>query len=168
MQLEPKDLYEKLEFDKIRNLLQNYCLGELGKAAIYKIGPETELILIRGKLEEVKEFKLTLENDDRFPINSYSEITKDLRMLEVVDFVLPEEGLQRINVILLFIRDIFRFFTNTRQEVYPRLYNIIRKVSFDDGLIEAIEKVIDEEGNIKPDASPELLKIRKGIIQCIK
>lgn len=164
MQLEPKDLYEKLEFDKILGLLQKYCLGELGKEATDNIGPETEPILIRGKLEEVKEFKLTLENDDRFPISSYSEISKDLRMLEVVDFVLPEEGLQRINIILLFIRGIFKFFTNTRQEVYPRLYNIIRNVSFDEGLIEAIEKVIDEEGNIRPDASPALLKIRKGII----
>lgn len=164
MQLEPKDLYEKLEFDKILNLLQGYCLGELGRSAISKISPDTEIILIRGKLEEVKEFKLTLENNDRFPISAYSEISKDLRMLEVVDFVLPEEGLQRINIILIFIRAIFKFFTTTRQEVYPRLYNIIRKVSFDDGLIEAIEKVIDEEGNIRPDASPALLKIRKGII----
>jgi DNA mismatch repair protein MutS2 len=30
-------------------------------------------------------------------------------------------------------------------------------------LIQAIESVIDEEGNILPDASPELLKIRKQI-----
>ena len=164
MQLEPKDLYEKLEFDKILNLLKNFCLGELGKDAIEKIKPETGVVLIKGKLQEVKEFTLTLQNDDRFPISAYSEITKDLRMLEVVDFVLPEEGLQRINVILLFMRDIFRFFTNARQEVYPNLYNIVRSVSFDDGLIEAIEKVIDEDGNIRPDASPELLKIRKGVI----
>lgn len=164
MQLEPKDLYEKLEFDKILRLLQSYCLGELGKEAIQKIKPETEKVLIEKKLKEVKEFTLTLENNDSFPISAYSEITKDLRMLEVVDFVLPEEGLQRINIILIFIRDIFKFFTNARQDVYPQLYNIIRKVSFDDALIDAIEKVIDEEGNIRPDASPELLKIKKGII----
>jgi hypothetical protein len=31
MQLEPKDVYEKLEFDKILRLIEAECLGELGK-----------------------------------------------------------------------------------------------------------------------------------------
>ena len=93
MQLEPKDLYEKLEYDKILELLENHCLGDLGKSAIQKIKPETELALIEGKLKEVKEFKMAIDNNDHFPISAYNDLTKDLRMLEVVDYVLPEESL---------------------------------------------------------------------------
>ena len=164
MQLEPKDLYEKLEFDKVLELTKSYCLGERGKESVEKIKPDIKHFIIERKLKEVDEYKLTFENNDSFPISAYQDISKELRMLEVVDYVLPEEGLKKINIVLVFIRSIFRFFNSTRQEVYPTLYDIIRAVSFDEALIEAIEKVIDEEGNIKPDASPELLRIRKAMI----
>jgi DNA mismatch repair protein MutS2 len=163
MQLEPGDLYEKLEFDKVLGLLEKECLGELGKEAAKALNPETDPAVIEESLKEVNEFKLTIEKGDHFPIAYYSDIAKDLRMLEVADYVLPEESLKRINIVLRFVRDIFRFFNPGRQEAYPTLYEIIRHVSFDDELIQDIEKVIDEEGNIRPDASPELMKIRKAI-----
>ena len=164
MQLEPKDLYEKLEFDKVLVLLENLCLGELGKEQVRNLTIETSKILIEKKLREVKEYKLTYENNDPFPISAYFTISKDLRMLEVVDFVLPEEGLQRINIILRFVQRMFVFFNESRKPIYPTLYEIVKDVTFDEFLAKAIEQVIDEKGNIKPDASPELLKIRKGII----
>jgi DNA mismatch repair protein MutS2 len=51
MQLEPKDLYAKLEFDKVLELLEKECLGELGKEAIHSIKVETELKKIKRKLK---------------------------------------------------------------------------------------------------------------------
>ena len=164
MQLEPKDLYEKLEFDKVLELLEKECLGELGRAAVQDIKASTQLEVIQQRLLEVNEFKLTFEQTTPFPIAAYYDISKDLRMLEIEGYVLPEEGLIRINIILMFIRGIFRFFTSDRIEVYPTLYQIIQPVEFDEGLITEIGKVIDEEGKIRPDASPELLKIRRSII----
>lgn len=164
MQLEPKDLYEKLEFDKVLRLLEEKCLGVLGIQAIKKIAPKTHLPSIQKQLIEVDEFRLSIEHSEKFPISAYNEISKELKMLEVIDYVLPIEGLQRINIILLFIRDIFRHFTEERRKIYPALYNIIKNISFDESLIDAIERIIDEDGNIKSDASPELQKIRKGII----
>jgi DNA mismatch repair protein MutS2 len=164
MELEPKDLLEKLEFDKILALLEEECYGELGKQAVHRIAVETERDRILNKLQEVFEFKQTIENNHPFPFAVYHGIDEDLRMLEVVDYVLPEESFKRISLILLAVRNIFSFFTPIRQESYPSLYQIMRPVHFDEALIEAIESVIDDEGNIRADASPELLKIRKMII----
>jgi DNA mismatch repair protein MutS2 len=164
MELEPKDLLEKLEFDKILALLEEECYGELGKEAVHRIPIETDRDRILNKLQEVFEFKQTIENNHPFPFAVYHGIEEDLRMLEVVDYVLPEESFKRISLILLAVRDIFSFFTPIRQETYPTLYQIMRPVHFDEALIEAIESVIDEEGNIRADASPGLLKIRKMII----
>lgn len=164
MQLEPKDLYEKLEFNKVLNLLESECLGELGRKKIQKLGLDTQRFYIQRKLKEVQEYKICIEKNDHFPMRNYSPIEKDLRMLEVVDYVLPEEGLRRINVILRNIYDIYQFFNPLRIEAYPTLYDIIRPITFDEGLMYAIEKVIDEEGNIRADASPALLKIRKAVI----
>ena len=129
-----------------------------------KIQPDVRKFMIERKLKEADEFKLSLIENDNFPISAYNDISKEIRMLEVVDFVLPEEGLQRINVILLAIRNIFKFFTNTRKDVYATLFDIIKEVSFDEALLKAIQAVIDEEGNIRPNASPELMRIRKKMV----
>ncbi|MEM9822143.1 MAG: Smr/MutS family protein, partial [Bacteroidota bacterium] len=83
--------------------------------------------------------------------------------LEVVDYVLPEEGLREISVILRATQSIFKFFTQSRQLSYPTLYDIIREQHFDDVLIQSIDRVIDEKGQIRADASPELMAIRRRI-----
>lgn len=156
-------MYEKLEFEKIIALLDRYCLGEQGRVLIHELAPVTDLAVIDGWLAEVDEFKRTLERRDQFPIGAYAEVADELRMLEIAGFVLPEEGLQKLNVLLLFVRDIFKFFTPNRQEDYAALYAIIRPIQFNTELLQAIERVIDEDGNIRPDASPDLQKIRRHI-----
>lgn len=161
LELAPKDLYQKLEFDKIIKLLAEECLGELGREIVANIRPETTIQQIRKKLRQTEEFKRTLENNDPFPLQTYEEISEDVRMLEIENYVMSEESLQRVNLILLSIRNIFRFFSPPRRELYPTLYAIIDKVIFEEQLIKEIERVIDEEGEIKPDASPELLRIRQ-------
>lgn len=163
MRLEPGDLYEKLEFDKILSLLEESCFGEQGKQKIRAIQPLGELDKIEQLLAEVDEFRRTLERRDNFPIGAYQEISEELRMLEISGFVLPEEGLQKLNILLLFIKDIYKFFNKDRQEAYAALYAIIRPIHFNEELLHAIERVIDEEGNIRPDASPDLQKIRRHI-----
>ncbi|MBX2871384.1 MAG: endonuclease MutS2 [Saprospiraceae bacterium] len=159
MQLEPSDLYEKLEFDKVLELLEQECVGDLGKERVREIKPDTSLENITDRLKEVKAFSLILAKGDPFPIQAYHDIREELRMLELEGYVLPVEGLQKINLTLCTLRDILKFFNGDRQEVYPELYSIVQSITFDGELILAIEKIIDEEGNIKPDASEELLRI---------
>ncbi|MEM1216076.1 MAG: endonuclease MutS2, partial [Bacteroidota bacterium] len=161
MVLLPEDVYEKLEFDKILDLLTHSCYGERGQAAVANIKPTGDLTRINRWLAEVDEFKRCIEQRQEFPIGPYQEVAEELRMLEIPGYVLAEEGLQKLNVLLLFIRDIYRFFTNERQEAYEALFNIIRPVEFNEDLLKAIERVIDEEGTIRPDASPDLQKIRR-------
>lgn len=163
MLLEPKDLYERLEFDKVLELLEQECLGELGREAVQAIQPDTRRGSIEQRLLEVHDFKLTLDKGDIFPITEYFDIAEDLYYLRIEDYVLGEESFKRLAIVLRFVRDIFWYFNPTRREVYPHLYRIIQPVVFEDFLIKAIEKVIDEQGNIRPDASPELLRIRKQI-----
>ncbi len=163
MRLEPKDLCEKLEFDKIISLLENECLGELGRNAIRHLPFLTDVKTIEQRLREVSEYKLSLSKNDHFPLSPYEDLAEDLKMLNIEGYVLPEEGFRRINDILVIIGNIFRFFTPERQQLYPTLYDIIRPVSFDPALNAAIGRVFDENGEIRPDASPALQTIRREI-----
>lgn len=164
MQFEPKDLFERLEFDKIIDLLQSLCLGELGRQEASAILPETQLASIERKLEEAREFRMTFDRFDPFPITAYFDIEPDLRLLSIEDYVLSEEAFRRIHIVLRFTKEIFRYFSPERRLLYPTLYEIVRSHTFEEDLIKQIEGIIDEDGNIRPNASPELMRIRKAII----
>ena len=161
MRLEPKDLFEKLEFDKIIELLVKECLGEQGIERIRALQPQTNLIQIEERLKEVTELKRSIEHNDRLPLLAYENIDSDLQLLAIVDAVLPEDGLRRINTILVSIGNIYKFFTPSRREFYKTLYEVVRPVHFDPALAKEIDRVIDPDGNIRPDASSELLRIHK-------
>ncbi|TNE60768.1 MAG: endonuclease MutS2 [Bacteroidetes bacterium] len=163
MKFEPRDVFQKLEFDKILELLEQEAISPLAGERLRSLKPSTAYKDIDVRLREAREFKLTLEKNDRLPLESYGDLTPDLRMLEIADYTLSAEGFQQILQILLNMRDIFKFFSGVKKEIYPNLYNIIRDLSFDEALISAISAVFDEQGEIRPDASPELVRINREI-----
>ncbi|MEL6802823.1 MAG: MutS2/Smr-associated SH3 domain-containing protein, partial [Bacteroidota bacterium] len=113
------------------------------------------------KLDEVAEFKQGAADRNMLRISRYEDIAEDLRQLAVDGYVLPEIGLQRINEILLQAKEIFQFFSGTNKQNYPSLFDLVRPHAFNPDLVKEISRVIDEEGQIKPDASPELGRIRR-------
>jgi len=167
MRFIPTDVYEKLEFDKVLELLERQCLGELGVERVRNIEIHHHAFIINTLLDEVFEYKLATEEKHRFPIKAYVSIAKDLKVLAIQGYVLSVESLQSINNILLQTRDIYKFFKK-HKAAYKTLFSIIKNTPFDEELIQSIVRVIDEEGNIRSDASPELMKIRKGQISARK
>lgn len=162
IKLVPDDLYQKLEFDKVLELLVENCLGELGQEAIRNQAIYSDIATINRLLKEVNDYKTTIEERHNFPLRNYEDLMEDLKMLDIPGYVLPIDGLQRINIVLLQIADIFKFFAKTTfRENYPTLHNIIKGVHFDADLQKEIVRVIDENGEIRANASPELERIRK-------
>jgi DNA mismatch repair protein MutS2 len=169
MIFEPKDVVHKLEFDKVLDLLVKEAITPLAVERIQGLSPSTNFQKIDLELRETRDFKLALEKNDRFPLQSFSDIRPDLRMLEIDGYTLQTESFQGILRILFNIRDIFKYFAGgAKKEIYPKLYDVIRPITFDEGLIKAINTVFDDKGEIRADASPELMRIRRSIQQKIK
>ena len=160
---EPSDFLVRLEFDKIIELIARNCFGDLGVEQAHLIAPEQNLELIEIKLNEVAEFLRGIQHADVLNLSQYEDIRDDLKMLAIEDYVLPEDGFKRISRQLSSMATIYRYFISERTQVYPNLYNIIRSLHFDFAISKEIDKVLDSEGNIKPDASPELGRIRRSI-----
>ncbi len=150
-----------MEFDKILELVERECLGELGRQAVRDQPFSTDFHTIDRMLKEGREFKLTIERNEKFPFAAYQDIRPDLKMLAIDGYVLSVDGFQKIVAILLIIRDLWRFFGGQKKEVLPRLYEILRPLSYDERLQKEIASVFDDNGNVRPDASPELMRIRR-------
>ena len=169
MNFEPKDVFRKLEFDKILDLLEKEALTVMAAEELARISPLTDFKSIDLMLRETREFKLILEKNDRFPLESFPDIRADLKMLEKEGYTLQTESFQGILRILSLIRDVFKFFAaGPKKEIYPKLYDITRPLTFDEGLIKAITAVFDDKGDIRPDASPELMRIRREMQQKVR
>jgi DNA mismatch repair protein MutS2 len=161
MIFEPHDVFKKLEFDKVLDLLEKEAMTPMAAERIRSLAPSTSFPEIDTWLREVREFKLTLEKNDRFPLETYSNILPDLRLLAIAEYTLPAEAFQNILRILSVVRDVFRFFSSVKKEIYPKLYDTIRHLTFDEELIRAIMAVLDEKGEVRADASPDLVRIRR-------
>ncbi len=163
MQTHPIDLYHKLEFDRILHTLAGYCMGSIGIEYIEQLAPSTEKAVIEQQLTETWEMQRSFVERNPFPNRSYQTILEDVKLLRIPDFVLNEEALQRIQIVMQNMYAINQFF-RLKKDAYPALFQIVRAINFDDALYLALRKIIDEEGNVRPDASPELSKIRRAII----
>ncbi len=164
MLLAPNDVYEKLEFDRIKEWLTAQCLGEPGKERIAKLVLQTQKFMVERMLNEAAEYKKIFDEGHHFPLSNYENLDEEIRMLKIAGFVMSELQLKRLADNIRIIYRIFQFFKKNQVEAYPSLYDIIRNIQFNDELLYAIDRVVDEEGKIKADASPELMRIRKSQI----
>ncbi len=164
MFLYPSDIYEKLEFDKILERLSTYCMGR----------PAAELVLsmrifhnkgkIENLLDEVVEYRKSIELFTEVPLHRYESVLNDLRLLRTVDIVLEEEAYMRIYNLAQLIAELQRFFANKENRAqFPLLTTISEQIEIEADLLKRFDTIFDEEGKVKPTASPDLKKIFSSI-----
>ena len=83
MTLLPRDTYEKLEFDKVIQLVESGCTGEIGRALARNLEPSTKFRQINRWLDEVAEFRQGSDERSLFTIGAYDDVEEELRMLRV-------------------------------------------------------------------------------------
>ena len=165
MEIYPLDGHIKLEFDKILSLVQTYCLGEKGVEVIAEIEPSSEYEVIKNWLDEVEEYSKANDRNDQLPLYQYESIDEDIVLLRKEGYVLEAEAIRRIYHMSAMGMDLENYFSSLqRQKLAPNLYSIFEAGYFiESNVNKEIDRVLDEEGQVKPDASPELLKISKKI-----
>lgn len=163
MLLIPDDLLKTLEFDKIQELTAQACLGDPGRRIALGIKPTSDLRIITARLQEVAEWVASYQQDTSLPLSEYEDISPTFRFLEIVDYVLDTEDLLRYRTILLLQAHLHAWWTEERNVLLPTLYERIHSVPLLTGPLQALNRVFDESGQIRDDASTALRSIRAQI-----
>lgn len=163
MKLYPESASVQLEFDKIKNLLQQKCRFEYAKSKAEDLRIHTRKEFIDRDLRQSHEFKQLLQNAIYFPNDFILNLSKELRLLNIEGAVLSGEQLVSLRKLALSIESIFRWFDAERRVAYPGLAEVIAGTHYEKAILSLINHVVDETGNVKDNASEDLLSIRMGL-----
>ena len=158
----PENFESKIKFDKIRQLISNNCLSDMGRELVGNIKFSTDAGWIATSLAEASEFMRICQEQENFPVSYYHDARPFLLrvkveglFLEVNELVVLKNSLESLNAIM-------RFF-NTKQEIYPPLVARAGDVRVFPYILQRLDSIVSKFGTIKDTASPALGNIRHSI-----
>ena len=163
MKLFPESAAVQLELDKIRSLVHQYCKTEYGKTRADELRIHTHRRFIEPELKQTDEYRLILARGLYFPNDFTQNIRKDLKLLSIPGAVLVGDQFMHIRKLADSMEQIFRWFDTERRQEYWALAKLLEGTHYEKAIIKLIDEILDEHGQVKDNASPELADIRLNL-----
>ena len=160
MKLFPASTIQQLEFDKIKLLLAAHCRTEFAKQKAENLRIHTKKEFIEPELKQAHEYKLLFTSHLYFPDDAVINLSKELKLLSIDGAVLTGHNFLLIKRLTVSIQQIFRWFDNDRRIAFPFLALVINETYYEKTIAEMIDEILDEDGNVKDNATEELMDIR--------
>jgi len=153
--------YSKLGFDEILAYVDKNLISDEAKTRWEQTAPIFEKDLIETSLKRTDEYKQLLLLGEKLPSLHFTSLGSLLSKVKVRGNWLRVDELLKLLKWMRSLYEIRRFFQQ-RKENLPALDELVHVADFDPSLIARIELLIDNRGNLRDDASPALLQIRKS------
>ncbi len=98
-----------------------------------------------------------------FPNDYVLNLAKELRLLGISGAMLTGEQFMQIRKLAESISNIFRWFDADRRLAYPALVKVIGDTYYEKVIMELIDDVLLENGEVKDNASEDLARIRSSL-----
>ena len=151
-----------LEFFTVLEQINEYAITSLGKEAVSSIFPFEVETKLKCELDYVNEYLSSFDNDNRIPNHGFEPITKEIQLLKIENTYLEVPSLQKLVSISLTANSIVKFLDKFK-EYYSQLYQYSQHIELITSIIEQVDAVVDRFGDIKDNASAQLLELRKEI-----
>lgn len=159
------NIEQKLEFDKIKKILQANCISTLGKNKVQNIEFCKNPQIIEQLLKLTSEFVDILQIDT-FPLEYLADINESLEKIRVIGTYLIEEELFALLKNLITFQKIINFFKKEENASrFVNWSNLAKKQTYYSTIVEIIKQVLSQDGQIKDTASANLRNIRTQIAE---
>lgn len=165
MKFYPESALSQLEFDKVKALLQAHARTVHAKEKAGQLRIHTKKEFIQLELQQSYEFKLILSLGQYFPNDFTLNIARDLKLLSIPGSMLSGEQWLPVRRLADNTKNIFRWFDTEKRESFPALSRIIAGAHYEKFIMEAIDLILDESGNVKDSASEDLQRIRMSLFR---
>ena len=161
--LKPTQLLERLEFPKLLNHIAPHTQSARGRERIKNLTPSTNLPILQGVQYLIEELMLGLMGEDRFPVSQFMDITGLGTTISIENTHLELEDFVNIKLLCSVLFDIQTYFSKERIQKFPSLFAFWEMINYEDEPRKYLEQIIDEQGEVRDNASPELVRISKAI-----
>lgn len=153
---------QDLEFDTILNTISERCNTELGKIKALEITPFKEKNLLMDNLLQTSEYVSSYSNNNAIPNHGFDSINNELKFLAIDGSQLEVSGFRKIATVSETANTLILFFKKF-EEYYPKLNEKASQIQVTKEIVKYIDEVIDKHGEVRDNASPDLLNIRRDM-----
>ncbi|MFN4026896.1 MAG: endonuclease MutS2 [Flavobacterium sp.] len=153
---------QDLEFNTVLQTISDRCNTEIGKEKALNIVPFKNKETLMNELVQTSEYLSSFTNNNAIPNHGFENITQDLKFLAIEDSFLEVGSFRKIatlsdtvNVMLLFLKKF--------HDYYPKLNEKAAQIEYTKYITQKIDEVVDKYGEIKDNASPDLINIRRDM-----
>jgi DNA mismatch repair protein MutS2 len=160
----PENFELKIGFDRIREMLKEKCLSNMGLEWVDEMQFQNDFDNIVIQLGEVDEFCRIVREFDSFPSGHFYDLREALQKIRIEGRFLETSELFDLKRSLESLRAIVFFFNKQNSEVFPLLKKKTASVQVYPYIYDRIDSILNKFGQIRDNATPELAKIRKEIL----
>lgn len=157
-----QQILDKLEFQKVLQFISRYSVTEKGKSRIFELKPQANINLVKIEGECVNQAKEILISQNSPPIDFIPDLDAYLSQSRIDGAVLDSKKIIDIYRLALISRNLFQFLKN-HSNIAKDLFSIAQGLFVDKVFEHHITKIINENGEVKDNASLKLAEIKKDI-----
>lgn len=153
---------QDLEFKTVLQTISDRCTTEIGKEKALQIAPFKDKEQLLMVLQQTSEYLSSFSNNNALPNHGFDNLTSDIKFLSIEDSFLEVGSFRKIATLSETVNQLLLFLKKF-QEYYPTLHAQSTQVEYTKYLIQKIDEVLDKYGEIKDNASPDLINIRRDM-----
>jgi DNA mismatch repair protein MutS2 len=164
----PDNFEQKIEFQKIRQLLAERCLSPLGEEKVEEMRFLTSRDEIEARLAQTEEFARVREEEDSFPADHFYDMRPVLSRARVAGAWIDQSALFELRRSLQTINGIVAFLRRDEEHPkYPHLLALAGSVVTFPDIAKRIDGILDGFGQVKNNASARLAEIRRELTAAV-
>jgi DNA mismatch repair protein MutS2 len=151
-----------LEFHTILQTISERCNTEIGMEKALQIQPFKDKEILFSELAYTNEYVASFSNNNALPNHGFETVTADLKLLAIEDSFLELIAIKKILDLSKSTNEYLKFLKKF-SDYYPELFKKSAQIEFTPIITKSIEEIVNKFGEIKDDASPDLVNIRRSI-----
>lgn len=159
----PANFEQRVGFDRIRGQIIDACSMQSSREMIAQESFTHSPTKVEERLQLADEMRLMIMMEPDADIGEQDDIRDIVDKLSVEGSYLTAEECATLSRSLRLAASIVNFVLSRKEGSYPALQQLTRRVEIFPHLQAAIERVIDDKGEVRSSASPELSQIRRSI-----
>lgn len=153
---------QDLQFPTVLETISSICNTDIGKQKALEITPFNDKETLMQALLQTSEYVSSFQNNNAIPNHGFDAISHEIKFLAIEDSFLEVGSFRKIATLSSTVNFLLTYFKKFN-DYYPHLNSRASEVELTKDIISAVDAIVDKYGEIKDNASPDLLNTRRDI-----